>query len=278
MAVVISWTKEWSSSDDGTVFSGSNLQDLQTDIEGHSHTGGTGVSFADLDDVVITSAAKGDVIFYNGTDYVNLAPGTASQVLTTGGPATNPTWEDAPSTTLTTHGDILYYGVAGLERLAAGTSGQFLQTKGSSANPEWATQTGVSNYAKAYKSGSQQSITTTTKVTFETESFDNNTEFASSTFTAKTAGYYLVTAYLNGNVLNSASIIMHIYKNGSSIASVRQTGIQSGAKNGLSISNLIYLDGSTDYIDIYADESGGSWTLDVGEEDCCVNCIRLLTA
>jgi len=40
MAVVITWTHEWSSSDDGTVLSGADLQSVQTDIEGHSHTSG----------------------------------------------------------------------------------------------------------------------------------------------------------------------------------------------------------------------------------------------
>lgn len=38
MAVSISWTKSWSSSDDGTVFGGADLQNLQTNIAAHSHT------------------------------------------------------------------------------------------------------------------------------------------------------------------------------------------------------------------------------------------------
>ena len=37
MAVVISWSKSWSSSDDGTVLFGSDLQDIQTNIGSHSH-------------------------------------------------------------------------------------------------------------------------------------------------------------------------------------------------------------------------------------------------
>jgi len=39
MGVVISWTKAWSSSHDGSVFGGADLQNLQTNIEGHTHTG-----------------------------------------------------------------------------------------------------------------------------------------------------------------------------------------------------------------------------------------------
>ena len=30
----INWTKEWSASDDGTIFSGSDLQNIQSDIDG----------------------------------------------------------------------------------------------------------------------------------------------------------------------------------------------------------------------------------------------------
>lgn len=40
MAVIITWTHEWSSSDDGTVLGGADLGTLQSDIEGHSHTSG----------------------------------------------------------------------------------------------------------------------------------------------------------------------------------------------------------------------------------------------
>lgn len=50
MAVTISWTKEWSSSDDGSILSGADLENIQTDIEGHSHTATT-VTFLELTDV-----------------------------------------------------------------------------------------------------------------------------------------------------------------------------------------------------------------------------------
>lgn len=38
MAVTITWTKEWTSSDDGTILEGSHLEDIQSDIADHSHT------------------------------------------------------------------------------------------------------------------------------------------------------------------------------------------------------------------------------------------------
>lgn len=50
----------------------------------------------DLADAVITSGAQGDVLYNDGTDWVNLAPGTDGDILTTHGAAADPTWE-APS-------------------------------------------------------------------------------------------------------------------------------------------------------------------------------------
>ena len=46
MSIVISWTKEWSSSDDGTVFTGQHLDDLQTSIENHYHSGGAATGYS----------------------------------------------------------------------------------------------------------------------------------------------------------------------------------------------------------------------------------------
>jgi hypothetical protein len=40
MAVVISWVKTYSSANDGDVLSGSDMEDIQTAIENHSHTTG----------------------------------------------------------------------------------------------------------------------------------------------------------------------------------------------------------------------------------------------
>ena len=38
MSVTISWQKSWSSSDDGSILYGADLQNLQTNIEAHTHT------------------------------------------------------------------------------------------------------------------------------------------------------------------------------------------------------------------------------------------------
>ena len=47
----------------------------------------------------LASAAQGDVLYYNGTSYVRLAPGTSGQVLVSGGAGANPSWGAAAGNT-----------------------------------------------------------------------------------------------------------------------------------------------------------------------------------
>lgn len=53
-------------------------------------------SLDDLSDVVITSGAQGDILYNNGTNWVNLAAGTSGKFLKTQGAGANPLW-DTPS-------------------------------------------------------------------------------------------------------------------------------------------------------------------------------------
>lgn len=50
------------------------------------------ISIDDISDVVITSAAQGQILYHNGTNWVNLAVGTSGQFLQTLGAAANPAW------------------------------------------------------------------------------------------------------------------------------------------------------------------------------------------
>ena len=45
--------------------------------------------------IALGSDAQGDVMYYNGTDWARLAPGTSGQFLKTNGAASNPAWADA---------------------------------------------------------------------------------------------------------------------------------------------------------------------------------------
>jgi len=104
-----------------------------------------------------------------------------------------------------------------------------------------------------------------TKVTQNVEEFDTNNNFASSRFTPTVAGYYQVNAGSNtpaSNYANSA-----IFKNGS----VYKSGTNgSGAVNSSCVSTLVYLNGSTDYVEFYF-VNGSSVTLGTGAENCYFN-------
>ena len=98
-----------------------------------------------------------------------------------------------------------------------------------------------------------------TKITFDTKIFDTNNNFASSRFTPTVAGYYQLNGQTLFSTVSTQNCSIAFYKNGS----IFQTG-SSGATTTsayLQISGLIYLNGSTDYVELYAYFSGtGSQT------------------
>jgi hypothetical protein len=100
----------------------------------------------------------------------------------------------------------------------------------------------------AYKSATQSITTTTfTKVTFQTEEFDTNSNFASSTFTPTVAGYYQVQFAVAPDTTTSNTQAA-IYKNGAVYKRVFSTASSTQSE----VTCLVYLNGSTDYIEAYA--------------------------
>ena len=116
----------------------------------------------------------------------------------------------------------------------------------------------------AYRSGSAQSISSNTyvKVQLNTEDFDTANCFDSSTnyrFTPTVAGYYQI----NGSIVPDSSssfgngLYVVIYKNGSSY---RTSGIQNTVAptaSIVSVSAVVYCNGTTDYIELYGYSIGG---------------------
>ena len=66
-----------------------------TAIDGIS---GSSTAFSGLSDTVFTSPAGGDVVYFDGTDWLNLGIGTASQLLAVNAGATAPEWVTKAST------------------------------------------------------------------------------------------------------------------------------------------------------------------------------------
>jgi hypothetical protein len=119
-------------------------------------------------------ATQGAVLYRGASAWVMLTPGTSGQILTTGGVAANPSWQNAPTTggsvpnqriianisgssavpsgnTLSNildaivssaRGTLLYRTNSGWVGLAPGVSGQVLTTGGSAADPNWVTNAG----------------------------------------------------------------------------------------------------------------------------------------
>jgi hypothetical protein len=99
-----------------------------------------------------------------------------------------------------------------------------------------------------------------TKVTLATEDFDTNNNFSSSRFTPTVAGYYQI----NGSVYNAAGtsfLQAMLYKNGARNSS--GTGVGSAYIS--QSSDIIYLNGTTDYIELYA-YSASTTNIDTGQD------------
>jgi hypothetical protein len=97
--------------------------------------------------------------------------------------------------------------------------------------------------------GSSQSIpnATDTKVILANEDYDTNSNFAVSRFTPSIAGYYLIKGSV-GYAASRTSIAAYIYKNGSFYSS----GVRiSGATIATSVVDIVYLNGSSDYVELY---------------------------
>ena len=106
----------------------------------------------------------------------------------------------------------------------------------------------------AYQSSAQTiSSGTNTKIQFQSEEFDTNNNFDSTTnyrFTPTVAGYYQVNlSFVPANASRVTEVQILLYKNGSVYKS--GTDLTSSATFIISMSCLVYLNGSTDYIEGY---------------------------
>jgi hypothetical protein len=151
-------------------------------------------------------------------------------------------------------------GIQGTTIFADGTGSLTIQENGATLN----TITSAPAF-RAYKSSGDQSVTSTvfTKVTFQTIDFNVGNCFNASTsvFTPTVAGYYNITAAIGTETSTTLNrCIVNVYKNGSSYGNWLQDLSFNGANvnHGFVIggSDLIYLNGTTDYVEIYAYVAG----------------------
>lgn len=119
--------------------------------------------------------------------------------------------------------------------------------------------------APAFSAGrsTNQSVTSGawTKVQCDSEAFDTASAYDNATnfrFTPQVAGYYQISGavYITGTNMTQAQA--KIYKNGS--ADKLGTPVSTPALNeiGSSVSALVYLNGTTDYVELFGYASGTS--------------------
>ena len=110
----------------------------------------------------------------------------------------------------------------------------------------------------AYASTSTSiSAGTRTKITFATEYFDTNNNFASSRFTPTVAGYYQVNLSLQESNGTSTILQAELYKNGASYAVGGYIGT-AGTYYIAGVSVLVYMNGTTDYLEGYCYSSAST--------------------
>lgn len=125
----------------------------------------------------------------------------------------------------------------------------------------------------AYLSGSAQSVTssTYTKMALNAELWDTNNAFDSSTnyrFQPSVAGYYQLNARIIPATSTTYTIIV-LYKNGSSFAVGFSGNNATNAPAGVSC--IMYLNGSTDYAEVYGYTTGTSPTFSQNSDVCYFN-------
>jgi hypothetical protein len=124
----------------------------------------------------------------------------------------------------------------------------------------------------AYASTNQTvSDGTATKILFDTEEFDTNSNFSSSRFTPTIAGYYQVNATVNCSQTAIVDFVIWIYKNNT--AYKRGFGFAGTASKFIApVSTLVYLNGSTDYVEVFLYSDGtGNATINASSQDVWFN-------
>ena len=106
----------------------------------------------------------------------------------------------------------------------------------------------------AYLASSGGSIAnaTFTKLIFDTELWDTNSYFASSRFTPLVAGYYQINAAYQWS--SSSAGFITIMRNGSEYKRGEWSG---SAQQDHACSGIVYCNGSSDYVEIYAYQTSG---------------------
>jgi len=114
----------------------------------------------------------------------------------------------------------------------------------------------------AYQSTDQTGLSSAvyTKCNFQAEEFDTNNNFVSSRFTPTVEGYYQINwgadIYIVGG---GTGFVAMLYKNGN-IQVRESSGLFAGSATEVQCtgSTIVYMNGSTDYLEVFVRATGGS--------------------
>jgi hypothetical protein len=196
-----------------------------------------------------TSAA-----IWNGANPGDITGVTAGTGISGGGTSGTVTITNSMATEITAAGDVIVgTGSGTFDNLPIGTTGQVL-TADTTVSPykvKWATAASSSGPTFGANKSANQTLTgyTTSKVTFTgTPKWDSDSCFdtTNSRFTPTKAGYYLITGTL---YVAGSAIYLLIRKNGNS-ADDYGVGSSAGTYQP-GVSSIWYLNGSTDYIEMW---------------------------
>lgn len=119
--------------------------------------------------------------------------------------------------------------------------------------------------------GTSQSVSasTWTKLQINTEEFDTNSNYDNVTnyrFTPTVAGYYNIICGVAAFDGANTSIAASIYKNGVAAKTAWNTATTAGALDdvGITFSALLYINGSSDYVELYARLTGTGLVINSG--------------
>jgi hypothetical protein len=199
----------------------------------------------------------GDIAYRSSTANVKtrLGLGTAGQVLRVNSGGTAPEWATtADATPLTTKGDLFGFDTADA-RIPIGANNTVLTADSTQTlGLKWATPSSPTLPAfSAYGVAVNQTLvaSTDTKITFNTEEYDTDGCFTNSRFTPTKAGYYVISAYFSINAPSSATTRMYLFKNGALYKYLESKYAGTGDDD-MGGTAQVYLNGSTDYVEIYA--------------------------
>ena len=140
---------------------------------------------------------------------------------------------------------------------AAGVTATYLAS-GSATQAKLGTNVaGTGPAFSAVRGTSTQSVSaaTYTKIQFNVEEFDTNSNYDNATnyrFTPTVAGYYQVSLSIYSTTGAAANFYVYLYKNGANFKMVTNIPTGGGGTSaGLAGSVLVYMNGSTDYVEGY---------------------------